>query len=43
MRSHEWNQPLDFYRGPELLSIVILTDFHHDMVKDNLEIVVMHF
>jgi hypothetical protein len=36
-------RPLDFYRCPELLSIAILTDFHHDMIKDNLERVVMHF
>jgi hypothetical protein len=35
-------QPLDFYRHPELLSIAILMDFHHDRIKDNLEKVVMH-
>jgi hypothetical protein len=35
--------PLDFYRSPELLSIAILTDFHHDRIKDNLERVLMHF
>jgi hypothetical protein len=33
---------LDFYQSPELLSIAILTDFHHE-IKDNLERVVMHF
>jgi hypothetical protein len=43
MKSREWNQPLNFYRDPKLLSIAILTDFHHDRMKDNLERVVMHF
>jgi hypothetical protein len=36
-------RPLDFYRSPKLLSIAILTDFHHDRIKDNLERVVLHF
>jgi hypothetical protein len=36
-------QSLDFYRSLELLSLAILTDFHHDRIKDNLERVVMHF
>jgi hypothetical protein len=43
LNSHEWDQPLDFYHGPELLSIAILMEFHHDKIKDNLERVVMHF
>jgi hypothetical protein len=34
--------PLDFYQNPELLSIAILMDFHHDRINDNLERVVMH-
>jgi hypothetical protein len=36
-------QPLDFYQNPELLSIAIIMDFHHDKIKDNLERVVMYF
>jgi hypothetical protein len=38
MKSHEWDEPLDFYRGTELL-----TDLHHDRIKDNLKRVEMHF
>jgi hypothetical protein len=35
--------PLNFYRNLDLLSIAILTDLHHDSIKDDLERVVMHF
>jgi hypothetical protein len=35
-------RPLDFYLNPKLLSIVILTDFHYNRIKDNLERVLMH-
>jgi hypothetical protein len=35
--------PLNFYRNLELLSIAILTDLHHNSIKDDLKRVVMHF
>jgi hypothetical protein len=34
--------PLDFYQNPELLSIAILMDFHHDRIEDTLERVIIY-